>query len=144
VFCGGAPLLSSMELVGAFVRPPRGEVKSLELGHYTRTLTHAEFTQLLRPMRSLVHLSMFSSVVSHCSHHSPIALLSVTSLVLCLNSNTVGALHFLDLPALESLTVRGSTENMIVAFTRHHRSYPALCLLKISLHTDVTEIFKCR
>jgi hypothetical protein len=58
---------------------------------------------------------------------------------LCLEHNDVGALRSLDLPALESLRVRGSTENLIVAFTRHHRSYPTLRSLKISLSPQSAE-----
>ena len=137
VFSGGAPLLSSLKLIGTYLRPPRNDVKSLELGYCSRAFTHEEFTQMMLPMRSLLHLSIHTSVLSHLSHHigTPITLLSVISLVLSLESHTVGALRSLDLPSLQSLEVRGSTQYTILAFTQHPRSYPALSSLKISYST---------
>jgi hypothetical protein len=138
VLSGGAPLLSSLESRGTYIRPPCDSIKSLEMGRCFRSLTHKEFAQLTRPMRSLTHLSLFSGAVCETSFHPPIALLAVLSLDLYLISPSVGALRFLDLPAVESLTVHGSTDHVIIAFTRHNQCYPAVRTLRISSRNDET------
>jgi hypothetical protein len=71
------------------------------------------------------------------THQSPhMDLHSVLSLDLHLwRSSThpsVGALWFLDLPALESLVVHGTTANIVEAFTSHSHSYLSLCTLTLA------------
>jgi F-box-like len=131
IFSGGAPLLSVLDLHGALILPPRGSVRSLEFGHRFCTFPHKGFMQLVRPMQSLINLSIHSNVVSDSFSHSPIVFQSVLSLDFWLAGNHVGVLRSLRLPSLESMTVHGRAETVITAFATYHQSHPALHSLKI-------------
>ena len=131
VFSGGAPLLSSLELRGTCVQPPNDNIRSLTLSQCPIGLK--EFTQLMRPMRSLIHLSIYPKTVLTIPP-SPIVLPSVISLAVGLERGyDLCNLNCLDLPALESLTIRGlDTKNVMVALARCHRLFPVLHSLQIS------------
>jgi hypothetical protein len=135
MFSGGAPLLSSLESRGTYILPPCDNIKSLKIGPCFRLLTRKQLVQMLLPMRSLNHISLPSGAVYDDSFHAPIALPSVLSLDLDLTSCSVGILRFLDLPAVESLTVYGSTDEAIAAFAHHRQSHPAVRILKIFRNT---------
>lgn len=137
VFSAGAPLLSYMELMEAYFVPPLHTVTSLKLGTRHSPLSYTNFSQLMSRMRSLTHLSMDANItgipdLATTTHQSPhIKLHSTLSLDLDLSwpiHPSVGALCFLDLPALESLVIHGTTVNIVEQFTSHHHSY-------LSLHT---------
>jgi hypothetical protein len=104
VFSGGAPRLSSVELNGVYFCPPQGAVKHLKLSYTGPSLSHAQFSQLIRPMTSLTHLSIESTIFMGTNHPS-IELPSVISLDVSLDVHprSVGALRFLDFPAVEKL-----------------------------------------
>ena len=87
----------------------------------------------MRPMRSLIHLSIYPKTVLTIPP-SPIVLPSVISLAVGLERGyDLCNLNCLDLPALESLTIRGlDTKNVMVALARCHRLFPVLHSLQIS------------
>jgi hypothetical protein len=136
VFSVGAPLLSYMELMEVYFVPPPDTVTSLKLRIRRGQLSYTDFNHLMSHMRSLTHLSLYANIVgiydlATAAHHHPIELPSVLSLDLELHSSTmrypsVGALCFLDLPALETLVVHGTTVDIVEGFTSHRRSYLAL------------------
>jgi hypothetical protein len=65
LFTGGAPRLSHMELTGVYLRPPLDAVKFAKLRTVRGSLlNYAEMSQLLLPMRSLIHLQMGSEMVT--------------------------------------------------------------------------------
>jgi len=129
VFSGGAPRLSSVELNGVFFRPPQGAVKRVELSIYAGpTFSYAQLSQLIHPMSTLTHLTMDLNMPTHTNHPS-IELPSVISLDISCHS--FPALRFLDFPALEKLTFRGSSRETIGAVIQHHRLYPVVTSLTI-------------
>jgi hypothetical protein len=130
VFSRGAPRLSSMEL-GVYFRPPQGApVKHLKL---SLKLSHTEFTQILRPMSSLTHLSIDESMLMG-TNPSSIELPSVISLDIQLCHRfavDVGNFGCLDFPAVEMLTIHGYSQQVIKTLTGHRRLYPAVTLFTI-------------
>lgn len=130
VFSEGAPLLSSFETSGAFIQPPQAAIRSLQLGRQFH-LSQTEFSQFVLPMSSLTHISMYSTVIANATNHPTIVLPFVRSLDIHLVTASVGPLQFLDLPAVETLTVHGFTHEVIVAFTQLHHPYPVVQSLKI-------------
>jgi hypothetical protein len=78
------------------------------------------------------------SDLATAAHQSPhIELHSAVSLDLKLDLSwprhpSVGALCFLDLPALESLVIHGTTVNIVEAFTIHRHSYLSLRTLTLT------------
>jgi hypothetical protein len=128
VFSAGAPCLSSLTLIGVYFRPPAGPIKYLTLWSLGgNRFSHTEFNQLLLPMSSLTHLSIDSDVLPDAIHSS-IELPSVTSLNMIIEQVS---LRFLDLPAVEILTIQGYTHNLIAGFNQHHRAYPVVRSLTI-------------
>ena len=141
VFSSGAPRLSSVELIGATLWPPLETVKHLKLyPSYQFQLSYAQFRHLIQPMRSLVNLHLQSSIVKESpASHSPIDLPSVISLEIDIRSCPIdqGALHVLDLPLLETLTVRGNMDHVIKTFIHPPRSlYFNVRSLKVADSTE--------
>ena len=142
VFSVGAPLLSYMELMDVYFVPPLDTVTSLKLGARDTRLSYTGFSRLMSHMRSLTHLSMnaeiaaISNLAAAAHQNTHIELHSVLSLDLKLDFSrmkpSVGALCFLDLPALESLVIHGTTVNIVEAFTCHRHSYPSLRTLTLT------------
>ena len=132
VFSGGAPRLSSVELNGVYFCPPQGAVKYLNLFYiYTGPLSHAQFSQLIRPMSSLTHVTINSTIFLDTNHPS-IELQSVISLDISLDGYSIGALRFLDFPAVKKLTFRGYSHEVFKAVAQHRRLYPAVLSLTIA------------
>jgi len=126
VFSRGAPRLSSMDL-GVYFCPPReAPVKHLKL---SLQLSHTEFSQFIRPMSSLAHLSMGINILTG-TNHPPIELPSVILLDIHLiggiSAIEVGTLRFLDFPAVEIFTIHGYCHQVIKALTQQHRVYPVV------------------
>ena len=141
VFSGGAPRLSSVELDGVYFRPPQGAVKYLGLSYIAGpSLSHDQFSQLIRPMCSLTHLMMDSTIFNDTNCPS-IELPSVISLDIGLNYHSVGALRFLDFPAVEKLTFRGYSLGVIEAVAQHGRLYPAVTSLTIA-NWDIDRVLR--
>jgi hypothetical protein len=141
IFSAGAPLLSYMELMEAYFVPPLDTVTSLKLETRLRHLSYSDFIHLMSHMRSLTHLFMNSTIagisdLATAGPQSPrIELHSALSLDLDLSWSrhpSVGALCFLDLPALESLVIHGTTVDIVEAFTRHRHSYLSLRTLTLT------------
>jgi hypothetical protein len=131
VFSRGAPRLPSMEL-GVCLRPPQGApVKHLKLNFQ---LSHTEFSQFIRPMSSLTHLSMCDNILTD-TNHSTIELPSVTSLDLRLS----GIVNFrsLDFPAVETFTIYGYCHEAIEALSQSHRLYPAVTSFTIECEYSI-------
>ena len=131
VFSGGAPHLSSVELRGAYFRPPQGAVKYLSLSYIGPPISHGQFSQLIRPMSSLTHLTMELTVYEDISIPS-IELPSVIWVDISqydLYGFSVGTLRFLDLPAVEKLTFRGYSHEVIRAVAQNGRLYPSVTSL---------------
>ena len=132
VFSVGAPRLAYMELMDVYFVPPPDTVTSLKLVTRHGPLSHTDFSRLMSHMGSLTHLSVDGRIaeLATTTHQSPhIELHSALSLDLNLSSTSplsVGPICFLDLPALESLAIRGTTVNIVEAFTTHRHSYPSL------------------
>jgi hypothetical protein len=127
LFSGGAPRLSSLELIGAIFRPPLGAVKHLKLSRASYALlpSYDQLSRLIEPIRSLTHLSIAAKIAREAGNHPPIELPSVLVLDIYFNHRTdSSALRILDFPAVESLTIHGDTDVVIEALTRHHRVYP--------------------
>ena len=142
VFSVGAPLLSYIELMEVYFIPPHDTVTSLKLGAHYSPLSYTDFSHLMSHMRSLIHLSMDAKIagiydLATATHQSPrIELHSALSLDLDLSWIThpsVGALCFLDLPALESLVIHGTTVSIVEGFTSHRHSYLSLRTLTLTL-----------
>ena len=136
-----APLLSSMELRGVYVVPPSNTVTSLKLQSGRGSLSYTEFSRLISPMQSLTHLSMdanLAGISNRANAAGPrIKLHSVLSLDLDVSYNpSIGVLHFLDLPALESLVIRGATVDIVEGFISHRQSYLSLRSLTLSSYGD--------
>jgi hypothetical protein len=137
LFSVGAPLLSSVELVEKYIRPPHDNtayyfaIKSCGL----QKLNHIKFSQLMSHKPRLTYLSIDPNLVSAKSihHHPPVELPYI--LWLKLTSINASILAFLRLPTLECLVVNDSTVNVIQAFTHHNRLYPTLRSLKLVLHS---------
>lgn len=132
LFSGGAPRLSCVELVGLYLQPPLEVVKYAKLHHPTRSetqLTYAEMNQLIRPMHSLIHLQLDSDIVAESANYPLIELPSLLSLDIRIRGS-VGALRFLDLPAIKILTIYGFSPEIIQALTQHHCLYPRVQVLK--------------
>jgi hypothetical protein len=131
VFSGGAPRLSSLKLDGVYFRPPQGAVQYLNLSYIGPPLSHDQFSQLIRPMSSLTHLTMDSGIFENMNHPS-FEFPSVISLDFCLCYNSVGVLHSLDFPAVKKLTFRGYSHEVIGAVAQHGRLYPTVTSLTIA------------
>jgi len=128
LFSEGAPRLSIVDLTGVYLRPPLDAVKYAKLRTGRGSwLNYAEISQLLLPMRSLMHLQMDSEIVAdHATlpaNHVPIELPSLLSLDIYL-IDSVGFLRFLDIPKVKILTIHGSSSIIINALSQHHRLYP--------------------
>jgi F-box-like len=143
VFSVGAPFLSYMELMEVYFVPPLNTVTSLKLRARQNCLSYTDFHHLMSHMRSLTHLSMDAEMadisdLATAAHQIPhVELHSAVSLDLQLDRSwtrhpSVGALCFLDLPALESLVIRGTTVDIVEAFTRHRHSYLSLRTLTLT------------
>jgi hypothetical protein len=135
IFSAGAPLLSSVELIGVFFLPPLEAVKHLKLhsGHRCQ-LSHAQFRDLIQPMRSLINLNLESRIISGSAPAYPtIDLPSVISLEIDISSCSVveGVILFIDLPSVEILTLRDYMDRVIRTFTHRPRLYPNVRSLKI-------------
>jgi hypothetical protein len=134
VFSGGAPRLSSVVLYGPYFRPPPGTIKYLSLSYIGPPISHGQFSQLIRPMSSLTHLMMELTVFEDTNIPS-IALPSVISLDIGqsdLSGHSVDVLRFLDLPAVEKLTFRGYSYDMIRVVAQNGRLYPSVTSLTMT------------
>ena len=144
VFSVGAPRLAYMELMDVYFVPPLDTVTSLKLVTRHGPLPYTDFSHLMSHMGSLTHLSVDGRIVyvPHLAttiHQSPhIKLHSALSVDLQMSRASggrrpsVGALCFLDLPALESLVIHGTTFNIVETFTSHRLSYPSLRALTLT------------
>jgi F-box-like len=134
LFTGGTPVLFSVELNGNFVyevRPPRG-VKYLSLRYCLNGLTHADLRDILQPMCGLTHLVVGGNIVRPTINQEPVELPSVLSLhVFLLDSNAVGTLRCLHLPALDTLTINGSPTSIFEFLQYYHSTYHTLRSLKL-------------
>jgi len=137
----GAPRLSYMELMDVYFVPPLDTVTSLKLVTRHGPLSYTDFSHLMSHMRSLTDLSMDGRVadiseLATTTHQSPhIKLHSALSLDLDLSRTrdpSIGALCFLDLPALESLVIHGTMVDIVEAFTSHRHFYPSLHTLTLT------------
>ncbi|KIM79833.1 hypothetical protein PILCRDRAFT_10010 [Piloderma croceum F 1598] len=159
IFSAGAPLLSYMELMEVYFVPPLDTVTSLRLETRHSQLSYTDFSHLMSHMRSLTHLSMNATIadisdLATAGHQSPrIELHSAVWLDLELDLSwsrhpSVGALCFLDLPALESLVIHGTAVGIVDAFTSHRHSYLSLRTLtltsKLKLDFEKLESTKVR
>jgi hypothetical protein len=140
LFSGGAPRLSTVELTGVYFVPPPNAVKFAKL----RTgrnfwLNYAEMSQIILPMRSLLHLQMDSKIVADDAavpaNHALIELPSLLSLDIYI-IDTVGPLRFLDLPKVRILTIRGCFSTIINALAQHRHIYPRVRSLKLVAEYD--------
>jgi hypothetical protein len=143
LFSGGAPRLSSVELIGACCRPPLGALKYLKLSRsfLDPLFDYDQFTQLMQPMDLLTRLSISAAIASGAGNHPPIGLPSVLVIDIWFNhgDTDASALRIFDLPAIETLTIHGSTNVAIGALTQNHRVYPrmqSLTLASDSEHGD--------
>jgi hypothetical protein len=136
VFSAGAPRLSSVELIGVPLWPPLEAVKHLKLYPSSQyQLGHAQFRHLIQPMRSAVNLHLQSNIVGESpAGHPPIDLPSVICLEIDIRGaqNGNGVLPILDLPSVETLTIRGDMDNAIMTFTRSPLLYPNVRFLKVT------------
>jgi hypothetical protein len=136
LFSAGTPRLSSVELKDvSFLRLPIETVKYAKLGGGLESRTnHAQFDQLMQSMHSLTHLSMYSNMIGESANYPPIEIPTLLSLEYRREFTTtggIGDLGCLDLPALQTLTVRDSCQDVIEVFVEHHRLYPLVRSLTI-------------
>ena len=137
LFSAGAPVLSSLELRGVCAQPPRDTVESLKLGaaYNQAFFSIDEFSQLMSPMRSLVHLSMplYALYGNHSNSTtlSPITLPSLLSLDIRPTYGTVAILRVIDIPSVETVTFHSTTFDVIRELTLNHRTYSTLRSLTI-------------
>src|ERR1700685_3995790 len=123
-----------MELRGACFRPPQGAIKYLGLSYIIPPISHGQFSQLIRPMSSLTHLMMELTVYEDTNIPS-IELPSVIWLDIGqsdLSGHSVDVLRFLDLPAVEKLTFRGYSYDMIRVVAQNGRLYPSVTSLTMT------------
>ena len=146
LFSGGASRLSSLELTGVHFRPPVGAIKYLKLhGSFIESSpSYDQLSHLIQPMRSLTRLSIAAHIISDAGNHPLIELPSVLAVDVCFNhrDSRSSALYILDLPAVESLTMRSNASVAIEGLTRNHRVYPhvqSLTLVKDSEYGDTED-----
>jgi hypothetical protein len=144
IFSAGAPLLSSMVLLGASIRPHQGPaIKSIQLGAHVR-FSHAEFSQFVQSMPSLTHASIRADIVTDLINLPLIGLPSILSLDIdCdYSHSSIRLLTCLDLPSMETLVIRGFSLNAILTLGQHHRPYPFVQSLRItsSYHDDEHDV----
>jgi F-box-like len=143
LFSGGAPRLSSVELIGAKCRPPLGAVKYLTLFSDSdlSPLSYDQLSRSIEPTRSLTHLSIDAKIAQDAENHPPIELASVLVLYILFHRGDTdcNTLRILDFSAVKSLTIDGDTDVVIGALTRNHRVYPhvqSLTLTHNSAYND--------
>jgi hypothetical protein len=134
LFSAGAPRLSYVELTGVRFFPPLQAVKYLKFHLHHFPLSHAQFRELIQPMRSLIRLNLESGIVKESPEgHPPIHLPSVIDLEIDICSSHVGegVLSVLDLPSVETLTIRGHTDHVIKTFANNTRLYRSVRSLRV-------------
>ena len=128
IFSAGAPLLSSLALSGASLRPPLGKITSFQLGG---NFSYDGLSKLMGSMPALTHLSMSSGIIADSEDQLPIHLPGVLTLEVRMQYDSVDDLQYLDLPAVETLTIHALTHHAIYGFTKHPHNYPLLRSLTI-------------
>jgi hypothetical protein len=138
LFCGGAPILSSVELYEKYtqaVRPPLGGVTSLTLGGNSYDLTLETARGLFRPMSFLTRLVVQGDIILPLSDLQLIELPSVRTFHLYLNPNDrIRILRCLHLPAVEELTIENFSEDIFDCPELQRTIFPALRSLKLRSH----------
>jgi hypothetical protein len=143
LFSGGAPRLSSVELIGAKCRPPLGAVKYLTLfrSSYRSPLSYDQLSRFIEPTRSLTRLSIDAKIAQDVENHPPIELPSVLVLYILFHRGDTdcNTLRILDFSAVKSLTIDGDIDVVIGALTRNHRVYPHVQSLTLAHNSEYND-----